>query len=217
MQEQSKTIEILQTQTVSSDVTDPSTIDAPAPANELFNTVVKRVEKIEENINSHLLLCRGPAVANKIADSTVNNVVDLQKVKAEICAEVCGETISKISVSALGVSLYGKSKKLLKIECANLNVRNHLLEQARRRKPTGVYLVEFLSPEKLKLYQRVNDLKREFPGKVRAVYIRKGEVFCKTEPNGDVIRITRNENIDEIRRQFRDQPVTAEDGAASAD
>ena len=49
------------------------------------------------------------------------------------------------------------------------------------------------------------------------VYIRRGEVFCKTEPNGDVIRITQDENIDEIRRQFLDQPVTAEDGAASAD
>ena len=108
VKEQSKTIETLQTKVTSSAATDPSTVDVPAPANELFNTVVKRVEKIEDNINLHLLLCRGPAVTSKITDSTVNNVVDLEKVKAEICAEVCGETVSKISVSAIGISIYGK-------------------------------------------------------------------------------------------------------------
>ena len=218
VQDQNKTIETLQTQVASSVTPNIPPVDASVPTNELFTTVVKRVEKIEENINSHLLLCRGPTVTNKIDNSTTNNVVDLEKIKAEICAEVCGETISKISVSAVGVSIYGKSKKLLKIECANLNVRNHLLEQARRRKPAGIYLVEFLSPEKLKLHQRVNDLKREFPSKVRAVYIRRGDVFCKTEPNGDVIRVSQDEDIDKIRRQFLDQPVIAEeDGTTSAD
>ena len=149
--------------------------------------MVKRVEKIEENINSHLILCRGPSVIDKIATSTVNGVIDLEKVKAEICAEVCGETVSKISVSSLDLSIYGKSKKNLKIECASVTVRNHLLEQARKRKPEGIYLAEFLSPEKLKLHHRVNDLKREFPREVRAVYIRRGDIFCKTEPNGEVM------------------------------
>ena len=55
---------------------------------------------------------------------------DLDKVKTEVCAEVCGETVSRISVLALGVSIYGKNKNLLKIECASVNARNHLLEQA---------------------------------------------------------------------------------------
>ena len=171
---------------------------------------MKRVEKIEKNINSHLLLCRGPAVGGKIDPSTVNGVVDLDKVKAEICAEVCGETVSKISVSALGISVYGKRKKTLKIECASVNVRNHLLEQARKRKPVGIYLVEFLSPEKLSLY-RVNDLKKEFPSKVNAVYVRRGDIFCKIEPDGDVIRVIKGENVDDLRRQFADRPANIDD------
>ena len=219
--EQNKNIDILKTKIDSRVEKDhsPGENFSPAPASEIFSTVVKRVEKIEKSINSPLLLCRGPAVGGKIDSSTVNGVVDLDKVKAEICAEVCGETVSRISVSALGISIYGKRKKTLKIECASVSVRNHLLEQARKRKPVGIYLVEFLSQEKLSLYQRVNDLKKEFPNKVNAVYIRKGDIFCKTEPNGDVIRVIEDEYVDDLRRQFGDRPAAAAaaDGAPVAE
>ena len=204
VKEQNKVIEFLQTrlETSGESVNRANEGSPAAPENELLSTVVKRVEKIENNINSHLLLCRGPAVADKIADSTSNGVIDLEKIKAEICADVCGETVSKISVSALDISVYGKSKKLLKIECANTSVRSHLLEQARRRKPAGIYLAEFLSPDKIKLYHRLLELRKEFPRKVKAVYVRKGDIFCKTEPEGDVIRVYGGACIDDLRRQF---------------
>ena len=66
--------------------------------------------------------------------------------------------------------------------------------------------------------QRANDLKREFPNKVRAVYVRRGDIFCKTEPSGEVIRITQEEKVDDIRRQLLDRPLTVEgNGAAEAE
>ena len=111
--EQNKTIESLNSKIESRPETDqpPSSVVSPDLGNEIFDTVVKRVEKIEQNINSHLLICRGPAVTSKIVSSTVNGAVDVEKVKAEICSEVCGDTIARVSVTALGVSVYGKDKK----------------------------------------------------------------------------------------------------------
>ena len=215
VQEQNKTIETLEEKVNSGNTTDSSTSDIPAPSKELYSTVVKRVEKIEENLNSHLLLCRGPAVTNKITSSTVNGIIDLEKIKAEICAEVCGETVTNLSVSALGLSIYGKNRNLLKIECSSVNVRNHLLEQARKRKPVGIYLAEFLSTEKLKLHRRVNELKREFPNKVKAVYVRRGDIYYRTEPDGEVIRINNDESADDLRRQFCDSPVTTDNNGAA--
>ena len=97
----------------------------------------------------------------------------------------------------------------MKIECASISVRNHLLEQARNRKPTGIYLAEFPSTDKLSLYRRINELKREYPNKVRAVYIRKGDIFCKTEPNGEVLKIANAKIVDELRSQFTDRPADA--------
>ena len=207
VKEQNKIIESLQTRLENnSESENRDNEGSPATSDkDLLNTVVKRVNKIEDNIISHLLLCRGPAVSAKIEESTRNGVIDLEKIKAEICADVCGETVTKISVSALGISVYGKSKKLLKIECSSISVRSHLLQQARSRKPTGIYLVEFLSPDKIGLYHRLLDLKREFPGKLKAVYIRRGDIFCKTEPGGDVIRIDKSVYIEDLRRQFADR------------
>ena len=154
-------------------------------------------------------------MTSKIVSSTVNGVVDVDKIKAEVCAEVCGDTISRVSVTALRISVYGKDKKTLKIECANVSVRNHLLEQARKRKPVGIYLSEFLSPEKLSLLQRARDLKREFPDKLRAVYIRRGDIFCKTEPDGDVSRVADGGTIDGLRRQFADSDTTVDGNGAT--
>ena len=216
--EQSKTIDSLKAKIDSPPEIEQSSnsSNVSSPANEIFATVVKRVEKIEQNINSHLLICRGPEVTNKIASSTVNGVADIDKIKAEICAEVCGDTVSRVSVTALGVSIYGKEKKTLRIECANVSVRNHLLDQARRRKPVGIYLSEFLSPEKLSLLQRTRNLRRDFPTQVRAVYIRRGEIYCKTEPEGDVIHIVGGDTVDDLRRQFAESSTTVDGNGAAA-
>ena len=148
MQEQNKTIEDLKNKTVaSSELLSLPEQPNPSPSapTALLNTVVERVEKIENNINSHLLLCRGPSVASKIASSTVNGTPDLAKLKAELCMEICGQSVTGISVVSLGLSLFGKNRNVLKIECSNVNVRNFILKQARSRKPKGIYVVEFLS------------------------------------------------------------------------
>ena len=79
-------------------------------------------------------------------------------------------------------------------------------------------VLNFFLRKDFEWHQRVNDLEREFPRKMRAVDIRERDIFCKTEPNGDVIRVSQDEDIDKIRRQFLDQPVIAEeDGTTSAD
>ena len=64
----------------------------------------------------------------------------------------------------------------------------------------------------------MNELKREFPNSIRAVYIRRGGIFCKSEPDGDVTRITKDEHINDLRRQFADRPTNSVvNGAAVAE
>ena len=226
IQEQNRTIESLKIKVESHIEKDSSSspspsddhpiVVPPAPSDhrELLQTVVERVEKIEVNINSHFLLCRGPAVSSKIAASTDDGFVNLDKIKAELCSEICGENISKIGVSTVGISIFGRRKNVLKVECSNTSVRNYLLEQARKRKPVGVYLVEFLSPEKNSLYQRVNAFKREFPSIVKAVFVRKGDIFCKTDPHDNVIKVSTSKDADDLRSKLVGVPeVGGDDGA----
>ena len=79
----------------------------------------------------------------------------------------------------------------------------------------GIYLSAFLPREKLSLLHRVKDLKREFPDKIRAVYIRKGDIFCRKEPDGDVIRVSEFENIDDLRSQLTESPTPVDDNGDS--
>ena len=110
--------------------------------------VTDRVKKLENevlegNIHSHFLLCRGLKVVSKIQESTENLVVNMNQIKAELCSEICGDSVSEINVDSLSLNLHGKDSNMLKIECANINTRNFLIKQARSKKPHGTYGVEF--------------------------------------------------------------------------
>ena len=141
--------------------------------------VVERVQKIENKINSCRLLCRGPTVAEKIVSSTVNGKPNLRKLKAEISMQIFGSSVTQIEVDSFEVFVFGRDRNLLKIECKNTDTRDIILRQARVQKPVGVYVVEFLSPDKLVVYRRLFGLRKQFPDRVKAVYTRGGTVFGK--------------------------------------
>ena len=98
--------------------------------------------------------------------------------KAELCADICGREITKISVGSFGISLLGKNRDMLKVDC-NISIKKHLLNQAREKKPKGIYLVEFLSPYKRKIHNKLVTLRKENPSRLKAVYIRGGVIYGK--------------------------------------
>ena len=165
------------------------------PPNPLFTDVSKRVEKLENNVNNHLLICRGSEVESKISKATVNGTINLNKIKAELCSELCGDTISEISVGSLSLSLFGKKKNILKIECSSIFVRNFILKQARNKKPKGIYVTEFLASEKLPVYRKLLELKRK-TDKIKKIQIRGGKVFYKLESEDRFLQI---DSLDEVR------------------
>ena len=159
VQEQNRKIEDLSTVVASR--SNDSAIDSRE-----INKVTDRVKKLENevldgSIHSHFLLCRGPKVISKIQECTDEGVLNLDQIKAELCNEICGENVSEISVDSLCLNLHGRERNMLKIECSNTNTRNFLIKQARNRRPTGIYVVEFLPYDKVQLYRRLNDLRKE--------------------------------------------------------
>ena len=161
----------------------PSVSETAAPSSPVSSAVIKsvveKVYKIEENLNSRLLICRGPTVSRKIAASTENSQIDFGKLKAELCADICGREITKISVGSFGISLFGRNRDMLKVDCNNISIKKHLLNQAREKKPKGIYLVEFLSPYKRKIHNKLVTLRKENPSRLKAVYIRGGVIYGK--------------------------------------
>ena len=150
-----------------------------AVSSSILSSVVERVERIEDNLSSRLLICRGRSVSELISSLTESGITDLEKVKGQLCMKICGADITKISVQSIGVSIFGKNRASLKIECNNISVKRHLLEQVKIKKPRGIYVVEYLSPDKRKIYNSLFNLKKRYPAVIKFIYIRGGVIFGK--------------------------------------
>ena len=97
-----------------------STNDSESVDSREIGKVSDRMKKLENevlegNIHSHFLLCRGPKVVSKIQETTDNGVINLNQIKAELCNEICGESVSEISVDSLSLDLHGKDRNMLRI------------------------------------------------------------------------------------------------------
>ena len=179
----------------SSEVSVSPTPQTPV-SSDVLKSVVEKVDKIEDSINSRILICRGPEVSKKIISVTENSAIDFGKLKAQLCADICGSEVTKIGVSSFGISLFGRNRNSIKIDCNNISIKKFLLSQIRSRKPEGIYLVDFLSPDKRRIHNKLVALKKENPSIVKAVYVRGGVIYAKI--NQDTVKFDCFEDIRSI-------------------
>ena len=201
---QNETIEVVKKDISNHNECKNCTPSAGAPSPIAINEVVARVEKLENKTNSLLLLCKGPEVVSRINTATVDNTVNLTLLKADICATICGNNISSIAVNSLGISLFGKNRNHIKIECSNNFVKDFILQQARIQKPTGVYVSEFLPYSKLGIFHNLLNLKKTLTNKIKAVYVRKGDIFCRVEPD-IIVKISSREDLIKLNSTITDE------------
>ena len=149
-----------------------------------------RLEKIEQNLNANTLICRGPTVEKLVNESVSGETTNLELLKGKVCATVCGEEITDIDVRDLQLSLYGHDKKSIRLSCANLGAKIHLLKQARLKKPRGLFINEFLTSAKLKIYKNLRQLKAQHPTTIKSVFTRNGNVFYTLQDSSQVIHVS---------------------------
>ena len=155
--------------------------EAPATSGVLTN-VNTRLDKLEQNINQNVLIYRGQAVENLIKESEIDGKPSLERLKDDLCKSTCGEGATNINISEVRISIFGRAKKAVTVECPNLVSKIHILKKARERRPQNLYVNEFLTESKLKLFLNARSLKRLHPDKIKAVFTRSGNV-CYTLTN----------------------------------
>ena len=111
-------------------------------------------------------------------------------------------------IGSLQVSLFGRDKKAIKVVCSNLASRIHLLRQARQKRPNGIFVSEFLTTEKLSLFYKLRQLKKEHPGKIKSVFTRGGNIYYILS---DSDRITQVSSLQELTGIIRGDPSPAVD------
>ena len=158
-------------------VEDSGEVGGVSATSKSLESVNDRLEKIEQNININTLICRGSAVENLIKDSLTGDSHNLERLKGEICRTACGEEVTGIDISNVQVSVIGRNKKCIKVNCPNSVSKLHLLKKTRSRKPEGFYMNEFLTTNKLKIFHNLRSLKKQHPQRIKTVFTRGGNIL----------------------------------------
>ena len=169
-----------------------------APQQQAINNVNDRLEKIEQNININTLICRGTAVEDLLKASPSGEPLNLERLKGDICKTACGDSVTGIDIANMRISVFGKDKKCLKINCANSTSKLHLIRQARLRKPEGFYVSEFLTTAKLKVFHNLRALKKQHPTRIKAVFTRGGNVLYTLQNSERVYQASSLSDLESI-------------------
>ena len=167
--------------------------EAPAVSGALLN-VNSRLEKLEQNVNQNILVCRGETVETIIKESEIEGKPNLERIKANLCKNVNGNEASNFP--EVKVTLFGKAKRVIKVECPNISTKIDLIKRAREKKPQGLYINEFLTDSNLKLFFEARSLKKLHTDKIKAVFTRGG-VVCYSLVNQQ--RFHQLNNISQLR------------------
>ena len=87
------------------------------------------------------------------------------------------------------VSIFGSDKKKVKIDCRNPASKVNLIKQARRKRPQGIYVSEFLTPSKLGIFYNLRQLRKQHPDKIQSVFTRGGNIFYRLRNSEREIRV----------------------------
>ena len=144
------------------------------------SAVEKRLEKIEQDINSNILICRGNTVESLISESARgSSLPNLERLKGEVCKAVCGDEVTQVDISNMNVKIFGSDKKKIRIDCRNQATKVFLVKQARKKRPQGIYVSEYLTPSKLEIFYNLRQLKKQHTDRIQSVYTRGGNIFYR--------------------------------------
>lgn len=160
------------------------------------SVVEERLEKIEQNLNSNILICRGATVESLIEESSRgSNKPNLERLKGDVCKAVCGENVTSVDISNMQVTVFGKDKKTVRIDCRSPSSKLILVKEARRKRPEGIYVSEYLTPSKAKIFYNLRQLKKQHPDKIQTVYTRGGNLFYRLYNSDREVRVNSLEDV----------------------
>lgn len=185
--------------------TEETISDTSGKTDDVKIEISDRLEKIEQSINSNILVCSGPSVPELVNEVKTDSSINFDRLKGNLCTAICGEEVTEIDIKNLRVSLFGRERKSLKIECANPSSKLHIIKQARGKKPKGIYISEFLSKPRLQVLRNLKNLKKLHPRRIKSVFTKEGNIFYRLQGADRPVLVKSNKDIENIVREL---PIT---------
>ena len=162
------------------------------------NNVDIKIDNLEQQSHSKVVICSGKAVENIIDKSNNTNV------KSNIVKLITDKVINIESDDLSRVSLIGKDKKKLKVICSNESIKKSIISEARNKKPEGTFVTEFLTKRRNQLFYKARQIKRSNPGIKTSAYTRFGNIFFKFYDTGRYYHINSESDLQLIENLLSD-------------
>ena len=123
---------------------------------------------------------------------------NLERLKGEVCRAVCGDQVTGVDISCVNLSLLGRERKFIKLDCRNPSSKIHLLKQARRNKPQGIFVSEFLTKAKLSIFYNLRQLKRQYPEKIKSAFSKGGNIYYRLVNSSEIVQVNSLSDLQKI-------------------
>ena len=92
------------------------------------------------------------------------------------------------------MNIIGKEKKFLKVTLISKYQRDKVLRLIKTRKPKDIYVAEFLTKHRSRLFFKARAVRKESEY-VESVYVRDGAILCKVANRDRPFYITNDEHF----------------------
>ena len=164
-------------------------------SNEGVTSLQLKIDSLEQKSYDNVLLLNGPITQELLNESDNNwkgNIIE--KIKDQI-PNVPTETIQNITV-------FGKSKRQLKITCSDVKSKSKILFEAKKKKSQQIFFSEYLTDYRFKLYIKLRNLKKTHPRRLTAVYTRHGNIFYKLDSKAEHHLLRHQKDLDELKHHL---------------
>ena len=170
---------------------------------------VKRPYTTNENLNEDLELRldileqRNNANTLSISGESLWSLIQDKDFKSKIIETIIQKTDNIVNKDEIDdIIVIGKEKKNFKVICRSLDVKNKILSFARQRKPKDIFVSEFLTSFRNRLFYQARQLKKIYPNCLSSVYTRSGNVFYKLKNNQHFFKIKKLNDIEELKSKL---------------
>ena len=157
------------------DCTTTSPQSEPPKSTTYEDRVTIKLDEIEQKSNANVVLCSGSFISN-ICNNEEN--LNNDNITTNVINIISDKLIPVTRKDIVKVNRIGKNRNLIKITCSSESLKIKLISEARKQKIPNIYLNEYLTKFRNKLFFQARKLRLNNHDRLK-VYTRHGDIFYK--------------------------------------
>ena len=153
-----------------------------------------KVDELQQQNYSNVVLCQGSIIETIDQNNVKNDIVEKLK--------LLDNTVSSNDIDK--VTFIGKTKKSIKIICSNSTVKSKIIKKSKEKKINNLYFSDFLTPLRSKLHYNLRQLKKNYPNRIKSVYIRFGKIYYKLDQDTEFLGVRSTQDLEKLLARLQE-------------